>query len=353
MMRDLLSIIGFLLAGFCFFVWYGGRNGEHTESLAGIERGAITDEGTFNAEVFSAKPLERPDEVTGSNSRMKIKDEPEKLAAVSSTSTKTSSRNFKRDIQNLAEAAMSTAIEKQVPAGASLALLIYSAERGKQLTTSNLNRVIEYLLGVKYSADESDKQAYFKYASNSEKWFQGLGLDRNGGHPKADLLRIYKEYGLKSYDKNVFAFVTNPSTSQLKFDKKIEPKSAAPAMQGDFTNEEVRRNHAYAKNRWAESESKGTEAEVKFVPAKKLEKSAAHAVRAQLEDLLVGESITFDNPREYHAAVKEMIALEAGFDSWDAYENKIGKREADKYFRKRAEKGGIMATGTLKVTRER
>lgn len=353
MMRDLLSILGFLLAGFCFFVWYGGRNGAHTESMSGIERGAIPEEGTFNADVFSAKPLERPDEVTRSNSRMKIEDEPEKLAAVSGTSAHTTSRNFKREIQTLAEAAMSTAIEKQIPAGASLALLIYSAERGKQLTTSNLNRIVEYLLGVKYSADEKDKQAYFKYSSNSEKWFQGLGLDRNGGHPKADLLRIYKEYGLKSYDKDVYAFVINPETSRLKFDKKIEPKSAAPAMQGDFTDEEVRRNHAYAKNRWAETESRGTEAEVKFVPAKKYEKSAGNAIRNRVESLSIGESMTFDNPGEYHLAVKEMIALEAGFDSWDAYEIKIGKREADKYFRKRAEKGGIMATGTLKVTRER
>ncbi|MDX1939734.1 MAG: hypothetical protein SFU99_04235 [Saprospiraceae bacterium] len=353
MMKNLLTIIGFLIAGFCFFVWYGGRNGAHIESMTPVEQGMITDASPLDAQDFGARSLERPDEVSRSNNRMKIKDAPEKLAVVGTPSASSSSNSLKKQVEHLSEAAVSNALDHQIPAGASLALLIYSAQRGKQLTISNLNQVIEYLLGVKHSAAKEDLQSYFKYASNSEKWFQGLGLDRNGSHPKADLLKIYRDYDLKRYDKNVLAFVASPSTSRLKFDKNIEPESEAPAMSGDASDDEVRRNHAFAKNRWVEKVGKNTDADVKFVPAKRYEKSTISKARQEVERLDIGESMTFDNPGDYHAAVKELVALEAGHESWSDYENAEGKSKAERAFRKRAEKGGFMATGTLKVTREK
>ncbi len=354
-MKDLLSILGFLLAGFCFFVWYGERSGATTSDNTKVNQGMIADANGFNAgDVFTERPLERPDEVTRNGESAKAADRP---AEGTSANTRLTTDKIRNQVQQIADAAMSSAVEYQIPAGTSLALLIYSAERGKQITSSNLSRVVEYLMGVKQSADEQDRRSYFKYASNSEKWFQGLGFDRNGGHPKSDLLRIYNAYDLKNYDKDVLAFVTSPSKSKakssLKFDQKIEPKTVAPSLSGDVSNEELRRNHAYAKNRWADQEIKGTSADVKFVASETYSKNKANAARQQVEKLSVGQSITFDNPGEYHAAVKEIIALEAGLDSWEVYENKAGRESAEKVFRRRAEKGGFLVTGTLKVTRER
>lgn len=356
-MKNLLGIVGFILAGICFFAWYGNNEGKYIQSMTTLsDSSTLPESGNFDvARVYGGRSFEAPEGNTNRSSTQKPERSEANVLGAVTPITSTSKSQMQRGIQNLADAAMAQAIDKrkQIPAGASLALLIYSAERGKELTANNLSRVTDYLLGVKYDASESDRSKYFKYASNSEKWFQGLGLERNGGHPTAELERIYQRYNLQQYDDNVYAYVVNPESSKLKFDKIIKPETTAPAAVGDATKEDVRRNHAFAKNRWVEKESAGTEASVKFLPAEEIPGNALSEARYLVESLQMGESISFDNPTEYYAAVREVIAMEAGYNTWNDYESAIGKSKAKKIFGKRAEKGGFMATGTLQVTREK
>lgn len=357
MMRDLLGILGFIIAGFCFFAWYGSNKGTSQQSMSALSESAPdANAGNFDlASVYAERSLEKPAEVPTSKSKRQSARNEANMIAAASPSTAVSKSQMQRNINNLAEAAIASAVDKQkqVPAGASLALLVYSAERGKQLTANNLSRVVDYLLGVKYDATESDRNAYFKYASNSEKWFAGLALDRNGGHPASELNRIYRTYNLEQFDKNVYAYIVNPGASKIKFDKIVEPKSEAPAVMGDASDADVRRNHAFAKNRWVEKASSGTDADVKFLPAEETNSNTLSEARFLVESLEVGESITFDNPTAYHAAVREIIAMEANYNSWADYESAVGRAKAKKAFSKRAEQGGFMATGTLRVTRAR
>lgn len=347
----LSTLAGFALAGFLFFAWYANRNQNNTSTP--LENKLLDQNGVAEARMdagaYDTRSLSEPEAVS---KRKRSSNEP--LAIVAEPTSKATRTKFSSEIGKLAKVAIAGAIDrkKSVPAGTSLALLIYQAERGKQFTTSNLRTVIAYLESIKQNANAQDSKRFFKYSSNSEKWFQGLELDQNGGHPVADLQRIYRQYHLQQYDKNAYAAITGETTA-MRIDERIEPETELPVMDGDPSENEVRRNHASAMNRWAEKESRGTKAAAKFLPASDMDKHEVNEVRNEVEGLRIGQSMTFDDPDTYHAAVKEMIAMENDCDSWAAYEKKQGKDKAKRTFRKRAEKGGIMATGTLKVTRER
>lgn len=349
-MKDIITIVGFLAVGYVFFSWYG-KGGQ---TLAFAEDNVSTSTEIAEAgmyETAASRNLERPNEVSRNKNRS---DSNRELAIVTPTTTsksaKASTSQIRREIDKLADLAISSAIDKKnlVPAGASLTLLIMGAEKGKQLSESNLRKVVNLLRSTKQDAPQED-QRYFKYTSNSEKWFEGLQIDHNGGYNIGDLLRIYDQYGLRQYDKDVMAIV---SSSKIEYSKKYEPTTAAPAMKGDAADDEVRRNYAFAKNRWVEKEASGTEADLKFVAAKEKDENSTSAIHRKVVSLEVGESMTFDNPDEYHAALKELIALENGYNSWKSYESEIGKDKAKRAFRKRSEKGGFFASGGLKITRE-
>lgn len=344
----LSTLAGFALAGFLFFAWYGSRkSGNVTLENQLLDQNGIA-EARMDAGAYDNRNLREPEEV----SHRKRLQSAEPLAILTEkTTAKTTKSEISLGLNDLSNLAIAGALDKSkhIPAGTSLALLIYQAERGKQFTNSNLRTVIDYLQTIKQNANEQDTRSYFKYSSNSEKWFQGLELDRNGGHPVADLQRIYRQYQLQKYDKNAYVAITG-KTSTLQIDERIEPETEAPAMDGDPAENEVRSNQARAMNRWAEQESRGTRAETRFLPAEEGDENAA---RQEVQRLRVGQSITFDEPDTYHAAVKEMIALENGYASWKDYEKNTGKDKAKRTFRKRAEQGGVMATGTLKVTREK
>jgi len=355
-MRDLLGILGFIIAGFCFFAWYGSnKDSGKTDMMALSDERASADANDFDlSSVYADKSLGQPEDVPTTKRSQRSSRSEANMAPAATASTQVSRAQMQRSVNQLAELAVASAIDrqKQVPAGTSLALLVYSAERGKQFTAENLNRVVNYLLGIKYDATKSDRSNYFKYASNSEKWFEGLAMARNGGHPASELSRIYRAYDLRQFDQNVYAFIVNPKEAKMKFDKVVKPADDAPAVVGDASDTEIRRNHASAKNRWAERASVGTEADVKFLPAKEISNNTSSEARRLVAGLSVGESITFDAPGKYHAAVREIIALEADYASWADYEAAVGRSRAKKEFRKRAEEGGFMATGALKVTRK-
>ncbi|MFN7115742.1 MAG: hypothetical protein ACK4TA_03030 [Saprospiraceae bacterium] len=351
-MKDIITIVGFLGAGYLFFAWYG--KSEQPLNLGNeitTEQAPIAEAGVYDYDAAAERPLERPNEVSGRKSR----DNERQLAVVTPSTSKKNSKisasQLQRAVTQLADVAVTAAIDKRngVPAGASLTLLIMGAEKGKQLNESNLRKIIHLLRSTKADAPKADLQ-YFKYTSNSEKWFEGLQLDHNGGYNIGDLLRIYDQYDLRKYDKDVMSMVAG---AKIEYSKTYAPKTATPAMEGDASDETVRRNYAFAKNRWAEKEAANTEADLKFVAAKEKDANVASALHREVAALEVGESLRYNNPDEYHAALKELIAVENGFSSWKKYEAELGKDQARRVFRKRSEKGGFFASGGLKITRER
>ena len=345
-MKEIITMIGFLAVGYVFFALVG-KNGGITTLADKSSTTEIAEAGMYDAAV--ERPLERPSEVSR-NKRSSNQELAIVAPATTSKSTAASAGQLRREVEKLADLAISSALDQKnkIPAGASLTLLIMSAERGKQLSESNLLRVVQLLHRTKTKAPQEDQQ-YFKYTSNSEKWFEGLQIERNGGYNIGDLLRIYDQYNLRKYDQDVMAMV---SSDKITYTKKYEPATVAPAMKGDASSDEVRRNQAFAKNRWVEKESSGTEAELKFVATKEKDESSASVMHRKVAMLRVGESLTFDTPDEYHAALKELIAMENGFSSWKNYEAEMGKDQARRAFRKRSEKGGFFSSGGLKVTRE-
>lgn len=227
-MKNLLSLIGFAAAGYFFLAWMGKNNTTGSlDNLLLSDRTEVAEAGVFDA----PRTLEAPNEVSRNNlnTRHETPDDSRMIASAMETNTGVATSEIQSAVRNLSDRAIAAAMDadKHIPAGASLALLVYSAERGKQLTTSNLKRVIEYLESVKANADESDVRKYFKYSSNSEKWFEGLEQERNGGHPVAELQRIYRSYNLKQYDKGVYAAVINP-TSRLEIQERVAPKAKHP-----------------------------------------------------------------------------------------------------------------------------
>jgi hypothetical protein len=358
-MKDIVSIIGFLAVGYIFFAMYGKNNQplHITDNAATLMQPDIAEARVYDAaaERPLERPLERPNEVSRRQRRTNSDDNRQLAvvtpAAPARNSAKASASQIRRSLDQLADLAVTSALDNKnlVPAGASLTLLIMGAEKGKQLTESNLQKVIHLLRSTKQDAPKEDLRNFFKYASNSEKWFEGLQLDHNGGYNLGDLLRIYDQYNLRRYDQDVLAMV---SGSKMKFDKTYAPAIVAPAIKGEASNAEVRRNHAFAKNRWVEKAAGGTEADVKFVAAPQKDAASTTALRRKVAALQVGESLSFSKPDDYHAALKELLALENGYDSWKAYETGMGKTQAQRAFRKRSEKGSFFASGGLKITRQ-
>lgn len=346
-MKEIITIVGFLAVGYVFFAMYG--KGGQNLNLGGDNNTEIAAASVPDYDAVGERSLERPNEVSRNRSNRELAIVTPSTAS-SKSATASSTSQIRREIDKLADVAISSALDSKnlVPAGTSLTLLIMGAEKGKQLSESNLRKVINLLRSTKKDAPQED-QRYFKYTSNSEKWFEGLQIDHNGGYNIGDLLRIYDQYGLRKYDKDVMAMV---SSAKIEYSKTYEPTTAAPAMKGDASNEEVRRNQAFAKNRWVEKESKGTEADLKFVAAKEKDETSTSSIRRKISTLEVGQSMTFDSPDEYHTALKELIAIENGFMSWKSYESEMGKDKAKRVFRKRSEKGGFFASGGLKVTRQ-
>jgi len=349
-MKDIITIVGFLGAGYLFFSWYGKSEQPMNFEQDNTSEQMQLAEASMSRYDAAEYKLERPQEV----SRNKNRESQEQLAVVTPTtatkSTKNSKSTISRELNKLADLAINGALTngKNVPAGASLTLLIMGAEKGKQMSESNLRKIINLLSNTKADAPKEDLQ-FFKYASNSEKWFEGLQLDHNGGYPIGDLLRIYDMYDLRQYDQHVMAAV---SSSTIKYAKEYEAKTAAPAMKGNASDDEVRRNYAFAKNRWVEKEAAGTEADLKFVAAQEKDERTTSSIRRKVAALNVGESLSFNDPDEYHTALKELIAVENGYNSWKNYEGEVGRDKAKRAFRKRSEKGGFFASGGLKITRE-
>ncbi len=227
---------------------------------------------------------------------------------------------------------------KTMSPGVILATGVYFLQQGKGDRGMNAADVAAYLNDVRQSASSKAKK-HMKYIANSAEWFKGLNL---AGFDGNQIASIFDSHELAAYDKQMFARHIEKKIEQENYN--IEDDALAADVK---TNN---RNLAEAYNDYAERDDVRKKYSLPTLKAAKpINRKELSAGRKAAEDFIAGETKTYDDPRFFWSVLKEMIALEHNYDSWDDYKADH-KRAADKEFQRRSD---IMATGgIMKVTRK-
>lgn len=234
----------------------------------------------------------------------------------------------------------------RVPATLSLALGLDLMRQGERIETKDefVRKVVNYLVAIKKNATSEERKAYFQYAANSDNWLKGM---ERKGISTSGIREMIAKYDLTAYDEVVFEQITKKQLSNARVTR-VETKSDKPVFVGSKTDKEAVRKHAEQVNQWVDSELSGSSHNVKFAASNP--SASGSEARKTVSRLKVGESVYFDDVAEFEMAVKEMVALEAGYGAWKEYEADQPAK-ARKQFRERS---NVMANGLeLKVTRKR
>lgn len=238
---------------------------------------------------------------------------------------------------NVAQAYLEAEKETVSP-GVILATGIYFLQEGQADARINAAEVASYLVNVREQASSRAK-AHMKYIANSGEWIEGLSL---AGFDGAQIEEVFRSYQLGAYDKQMYS---------RHVERKIEqPERAESASNLALDRTERNRNLAEAYNEYADrSEVRAKYALPTIKKPEALSTGEVSAGRTEAESFAVGESRTYEDPRKFWAVLKEVIALEKGYDNWSAY-HQDHPRTADRLFQRRSD---IMANGGLmKVTRK-
>lgn len=227
---------------------------------------------------------------------------------------------------------------KTMSPGVILATGVYFLQQGKGDSGMNAADVATYLNEVRQSASAKAKK-HMKYIANSDAWFKGLSL---AGFDGNQIASIFNSHELKAYDKQMFA---------RHVEKKIEQENYAiqdGALAADAKTNN--KNLAEAYNDYAERDDVRKKYSLPTLAASKpIARKELSAGRKEAQAFIAGQTKTYDDPRFFWSVLKEMIALEHDYQSWEDYKSDH-KRAAGKEFQRRSD---IMATGGLmKVTRK-
>ncbi len=228
--------------------------------------------------------------------------------------------------------------KETVAPGVILATGIYFLQQGQADSRTNAAEIASYLVNVREHASSRAK-AHMKYIANSGEWFEGLSL---AGFDGAQIEQVFRDYQLGAYDKLMYS---------RHVERKIEqPERAAEVSELALDRADRNRNLAEAYNEYADrSEVRAKYALPTIKKPEALSAGEVSAGRTEAESFRVGESRTYQEPRQFWSVLKEVIALEKGYDSWDAYQEEH-PRAADRAFQRRSD---IMSNGGLmKVTRK-
>lgn len=226
---------------------------------------------------------------------------------------------------------------KTMSPGVILATGVYFLQQGKGDNDMSAADVAAYLNDLRQSASSKAKK-HMKYIANSDEWFKGLNL---AGFDGNQIASIFNNHELGAYDKQMFA---------RHVEKKIEQENYTiedGALAADL--ETNNKNLAEAYNSYAERGDVRKKYSLPTLAASKpIDHKELSEGRKEAQSFIAGQSKTYDNPRIFWSVLKEMIALEHDYQSWDDYKADH-KRAADKEFQRRSD---IMATGgIMKVTR--
>lgn len=239
---------------------------------------------------------------------------------------------------NVAQTYLEAEQETMSP-GVILATGVYFLQSGTGDMSMTAADVAAYLKEVRQTA-KSEAKARMKYIANSEQWFEGL---RMAGFDGDRISQIFNSHQLEAYDKQMF---------NRHVERKIERTDYETADENLAADVEDRnRDLADAYNDYANrSDVRAKLSLPTRVEAEPLSVEEVSDSRREALSIGSGQSKTYDDPRIFWAVLKEMIALENDYPSWDAYQ-KDYPREADRSFQARSD---IMATGgVMKVNRRK
>jgi hypothetical protein len=223
--------------------------------------------------------------------------------------------------------------------GVILATGVYFLQSGTGDMTMTAADVAAYLKEVRQTA-KADAKARMKYIANSEEWFEGLKMAGFDGDRIAD---IFSEHQLAAYDKQMF---------NRHVERKIERTDYATKDVHLAADAKTRnRDLADAYNDYANRSNVRAKLSLPSrVAAEPLSEREISDSRREALSIGSGQSKTYDDPRVFWAVLKEMIALENDYPSWDAYQS-AHPNDADRAFQSRSD---IMATGgVMKVSRRK
>lgn len=245
--------------------------------------------------------------------------------------------------------AVMEAVRQGVPAGVSLAVGLLQLEQGRLSWNDNFaDKVVTPLARRKQEAP-----ARFKYRANSQPWMQGLG--ELGLYSEAELERLFRQHNLAAYDAEVYMALQDDDRAQSSRSRvaqaaigAVSPARAASKAAPEVADEALRRNVAGAMNKYADRELAERGATLRVVATSEAPTSSSEAARRKANGLKVGQSMTFESPREFQLVLKELIALEEGYPSWAAYQ----QDDADGARWQFNRRSDVMASGgAMRVTR--
>lgn len=221
--------------------------------------------------------------------------------------------------------------------GVILATGIYFLNNGRGDMGMDAAEVAAYLADVRENAP-AEAKSRMKYIANSQAWFEGLKM---AGFDADQISAIYKANNLARYDKQMYS---------RHVERKVESKptaTTAAALTADKRSRSIDLADAYNDyaNRPQVREKNALPKLKKEQPLSSTETSVA---RREAEAIRAGSSKTYDDARLFWSVLKETIALEQGYPSWDAYRTDH-TRNADRAFQSRS---NLMALGgVMRVSR--
>lgn len=360
-MKNVFTLLGILAA----IVLFGGYL--HRSGIRLTQDGAATAQATEERDAFfetTDSPVR--EEVNLFDPDRHYRDTPEGFdrvgrssASAESTSTAAvSEKEIQRWIRRQGPVAIMEAVRQGVPAGISLAIGVQALQQGRIDLRSDFNQAVVAPLA---NYKEGRERAYFKYSANSDSWLQGLAKTSN--YDTRELDAILRRYDLAAYDAEVYLALQNQRREErsspaarptyaasVATPSENRAASSSRAAEDEVADEKLRSNMAYAMNRLVdkklEEEGKSMRFQAKAAPAAEIKTQA----RRSAESIAVGKTKQFSNPTEFHNVLREVLALEAGYDSWADY------RAADASGAKRAfvKRSDLMANGgKMLITRKR
>jgi hypothetical protein len=238
---------------------------------------------------------------------------------------------------NLAQTFLEAEQETIAP-GVILATGLYFLQEGQGDMSMNAADVADYLSEVRAHASPDAKQ-HMKYIANSESWFKGL---KKAGFEGEQLARLFSRYQLAQYDQDMYRRFVSKQAEEEDYDR---PSSS-------LSDEVAERNRSLAQayNDYADRPEVRKKLGLPSIRAPRpMATTELSEGRREARSFAAGESRTYEDARRFWAVLKEMIALEADYDSWEAY-HAAQPHSADQAFRERS---NIMALGgVMKVTRK-
>lgn len=257
--------------------------------------------------------------------------------------------------------AVMEAVRQGVPAGLSLAVGIEHLRAGRLRAGDDFVRhVVQPLVQIQQQAGGAQRQ-HFKYRANSKAWI--TGLDALGRYPAADLLQTLERYDLAAYDAEVYLALQDDERSQRSPAARAYEASVIPVGQREkeqpsteqrarqeVADEDLRGNMAYSMNRLVDRKLEDQGQAMRFRAASPAASTVKSEARRRAEAIRPGQRVRFDDPATFQAVLRELLALEAGYDSWESYvaADRTGARAV---FNRRSD---IMSLGgVLEITRKR